>query len=210
MNAFTFPIGKLRGILLFAAKKDIRYYLSGVYFTRAPNGKGIIAVATDGHRLTVIYQEQDISQLAPDFGVILPREELERACKFPVKDKHIGMLDAALIVDGLKATVKTAITVECAPIDGKYPDYSRVIPPMKNREPSRISINADYVADYAKLQRALRPGKSYVELTISTNGPNSSIVVEIGESDAVCILMPMPCESDLTDREWLSSDKGAA
>lgn len=202
---FQFPVNKIRGALIFAAKQDIRYYLNGVFFQRAPNGKGIIAVSTDGHRLTVIYHEQDVSQVPSDWaGVILPREELERAAKFPLKADKIT-LDAAFIV-GERITIRTAVTIECAAIEGKYPDYQRVIPPLRGRRHCGLAtVNANYLADYAKLSALLKPnGRS--EITISSVDANSSIVVGIGVPECVCILMPLrgSPEEDLQDRAWLS------
>jgi hypothetical protein len=210
-TVFQFPVNKLRGVALFAAKGDIRYYLNGVYFTKAANGKGIVAVAMDGHRLTAIYHEQDVSNLAADFaGVIIPTEELERACKFPVKRKGLTDLDIAIIVEGIAVTLKSAITVECKAIEGKFPDYVRVVPKMTGRQHSGFAtVNAGYLATYEKLAALLRPGNStYRSITLSSTDANNSVVVGLGDPNVVCILMPMRGDfDDFSDRDWLGGAK---
>lgn len=45
-----FPPSKLRAVAIFAATKDIRYYLNGVYFCKAPSGDGIVGELLDSLR----------------------------------------------------------------------------------------------------------------------------------------------------------------
>lgn len=222
-TTFQFPPSKLRGVLLFAGKDDIRYYLNGVYFTKAPNGQGMIAVATDGHRLTVIYHKQDVTGVADGFECIAPRVELEQAAKAPVKGKGF-VLDVAFsverkertmtadeshpgatVVSPLVVTMKSSVTVEAQAIEGKFPDFQKVIPPFANRTPSAITCSAEYLADYHKLAQAL--GKKHCAVTLSTNGETNSVLVDIGEIDVVSVLMPMRGEATDVDRDWL---KGSA
>jgi DNA polymerase III sliding clamp (beta) subunit (PCNA family) len=181
----------------------------------------MIAVATNGRRLTVIYHEQNVSAVPDGFGVIVPTAELLMAAKSPINKTfdvvfQVGPIDSSddkgKPITKTRIALKSAITVEVDAIEGKFPDYQKVIPPLKDRKHSGIaSVQVNYLADYAKLAALLKPGKSnYHEITVSAVDPNSSVVVGLGVQECVCILMPMRTGSDdFTDRDWLSSAKPA-
>lgn len=151
----------------------------------------------------MIYHEQDVAQVPANFEVIVPTAELLMAAKAPVKVKDVGELDVAIAVEGAHVTLKSAITAECEAVEGKFPDYQRVIPPMANRKPSELHVNAAYMVDYLKLGQAL--GQRMVGISVSTNGESNAIVVDVGDNCAMCVIMPMRTGADFTDREWLAS-----
>lgn len=104
------------------AQQDVRYYLNGLLIEL--NGKTLCAVATDGHRLakTEITLDQTTSS---DHQVIVPRkavqelirllEEGEQAIRVQISEKHLRITTSA-----------TTFTTKL--IDGRYPDYKKVIP----------------------------------------------------------------------------------
>jgi DNA polymerase III sliding clamp (beta) subunit (PCNA family) len=202
---FQFPANKLRGAAIFTAQNDIRYYLNGVCFTRAPNGAGMLAVATDGHRMTVIFHAQDVAHVPENFGCIVPTEQLLQAAKAPIKAAGTFLdvvISAAPGAEGkLAITLRSAVTVECDAIDGKFPDYQRVMPSLKGRKPSNTCLNADYVADYAKLSRAL--GKRIHQVAFSTSGEDNSVVISIGDPDVFCVCMPMRGDLPESSPFWM-------
>lgn len=114
----------LAAAALFAAEKDVRRYLNGIHVRPAPGGKpGAIITATNGHVLCTMHDaaaECDGEAIYP-----VPRE-LVAFCK---KRKHLD--GATEFCDG-KATAKngdgSAVTVDAAPIDGRFPDVARLIP----------------------------------------------------------------------------------
>jgi DNA polymerase III sliding clamp (beta) subunit (PCNA family) len=79
--SFTFPANKVKGAAIFAAVKDIRYYLNGVHFSTF--GDFILAQATDGHRLTVISHPR---AGAEEFAVIIPADQYDA---FPESLAHV-------------------------------------------------------------------------------------------------------------------------
>ncbi|MEO1034395.1 MAG: DNA polymerase III subunit beta [Pseudomonadota bacterium] len=103
------------------AQQDVRYYLNGLLLETSD--KGLRAVATDGHRLALA----DIEVLASDAAgkqVIVPRKgviELQRLLnsdgelKLEFGDNHVRAQ-----VGDIRFTSKL--------IDGRFPDYERVIP----------------------------------------------------------------------------------
>jgi DNA polymerase III subunit beta len=103
------------------AVQDIRYYLNGVLFVTEENA--LTLVATDGHRLA--YARADVEKSLPKREVIIPRKtilELHRLLKDD--DQQIEMqfasTQAKFKIGQLEFITKL--------IDGRFPDYNRVIP----------------------------------------------------------------------------------
>lgn len=215
MHAFQFPASKVKAALIFAASQDVRYYLNGVLFTKAPNGAGMLAVATDGHRLAAVSHEQDVSAIPDDFQVIIPRDELDKAAKNPCKAGRLE-IDMAIRVEQTRTTdstgvehaspvtveIRSAVTVSCPAVDGKYPDWQRVMPVtfapaidarLSEREEDRgpvafASFNAAYLGDYAKAAKAL--GSRATNISFAQSESMGSHLVTIpGQSDFVSVLM---------------------
>ena len=103
------------------AQQDVRYYLNGMLL--AVDNSEIKAVATDGHRLAVcqVPTEGD----SPECSVIVPRKgilELGRLLTDP--DEVVTIM---LGSTHLRATTGDFIFTTKL-VDGKFPDYNRVIP----------------------------------------------------------------------------------
>lgn len=103
------------------ANQDVRYYLNGMLLEVA--GNILRSVATDGHRLAMCELNMDGADSAPQ-QVILPRKgvlELHRLigdegeCTLEIGTNHLRVG-----LDGIRLTSKL--------IDGRFPDYERVIP----------------------------------------------------------------------------------
>ncbi|MES2071997.1 MAG: DNA polymerase III subunit beta [Pseudomonadota bacterium] len=103
------------------AQQDIRYYLNGLLLV--VDGKNVIAVATDGHRLA--FCQVEVEQEFPRQEVIIPRKtilELQRL----LEDK-----DDPVQLDIANNQVKlTFADIELISklVEGKFPDFNRVIP----------------------------------------------------------------------------------
>jgi DNA polymerase III subunit beta len=103
------------------AQQDIRYYLNGLLLV--VDGKNVIAVATDGHRLAFcqVATEQEFSRQE----VIIPRKtiiELQRL---------LGDGDEPVQLEIATNQVKLSfadIELISKLVEGKFPDYTRVIP----------------------------------------------------------------------------------
>lgn len=104
------------------AQQDVRYYLNGVLLEF--NAQGLTAVATDGHRLAK-YQTNIQTEDAEGRQVILPSKtvlELRR---------QLGNAENAIMLSLGEKSVRFVIadmTMTSKLVDGRYPDYERVIP----------------------------------------------------------------------------------
>lgn len=152
----------LKAVILAAAKKDVRFYLNGVMV----NGQHI--VATDGARLHAYKHGQDWVH----GEVIIPIDKVELALK--MKTKHIQIEKD--YINGIAFT----------PIDGRFPDYMRVIP--QNQKPAEgeimASVNPEFLLDACKAVKLVTGAKAYPVLA----NVGSNIWTWKNESFAVVVM----------------------
>jgi len=128
---------KALGLVQFAmAVQDIRYYLNGVLFS--VDGSTLRVVATDGHRLSFASQSLD-----GDHGnveAILPRKTVIELIKL------LGDTDdpVELAIGSNQARFRFgAIEIVSKIVEGKFPDYQKVIPTTHK---NRVSIDRTTLA----------------------------------------------------------------
>ncbi|MDH3977009.1 MAG: DNA polymerase III subunit beta [Gammaproteobacteria bacterium] len=124
------------------AQQDVRYYLNGLLLE---TGDGFVrAVATDGHRLALCEIELD-KKSGGGQQVIIPRKgvmELQRLMGDENEvELSIGSNHIRAIVGNIRFTSKL--------IDGRFPDYDRVIP---NPDGNTLTTSKGYLR--GALQRA--------------------------------------------------------
>ena len=117
------------------AQQDVRYYLNGLLLET--DGKALRAVATDGHRLALC--EMELSGKAKTSQqVIVPRKgvlELQRILGSE------GDIELAVGTNHVRAQIGD-IRFTSKLIDGRFPEYGRVIPvnPSRTVEAERESL----------------------------------------------------------------------
>lgn len=123
------------------ATQDVRHYLTGMLFEI--NGDKLTAVATDGHRLAVAHRALDASY--DDRRVIIPGKavaELERLLGELVRSSEddvvaLGFDDEFLQLSlgfGDESDYKgMQVGMVARLIEGKFPDYRRVLPPSYDK-----------------------------------------------------------------------------
>jgi len=119
------PQTKLRHLLSLVqygmAQQDIRYYLNGLLLVA--EGTQLTLVATDGHRLA--YASTTLADEVARSEVIIPRKailELAKLLQDTQEEVEIQLLpnQVRFIFAGIDVISKV--------VDGKFPDYTRVIP----------------------------------------------------------------------------------
>jgi len=164
------------------AQQDVRFYLNGLLVEIGQ--KKLCCVATDGHRLAYAETETDTEPDEP-VRAIVPRKsvtELARLLSDTEKPCNLLINSAFLQIDleGVRLTTKL--------IDGRFPDYNRVIPIdsnkdlLVNRESLRQSLTRAAILSnekYKGVRLALEPGV----LTISSNNPEQEEAIDEQEID---------------------------
>ena len=125
---FELPAETLKQIIdktRFAiSTEETRYYLNGIYFHVSDEGQPVLkAAATDGHRLATCVTE--VSGLAETRQIILPRKGVLEMAKLLTDPE--ASVSLSLSANHLRAQTEE-FTFTSKLVDGKFPDYSRVIP----------------------------------------------------------------------------------
>jgi DNA polymerase-3 subunit beta len=145
-NRLRLPQGEVARLLdktqFSMAQQDVRYYLNGLLLETSK--RRLRAVATDGHRLAlcdISIENQDVTS----GQVIVPRKgvlELHRLLGAGNEiELEIGANHIRAQLDGIRFTSKL--------IDGRFPDYERVIPSAES-----ATLKADRETLRAALLRA--------------------------------------------------------
>lgn len=152
------------------AQQDVRYYLNGMLLHIS--AKRIRAVATDGHRLALSELALE-TKLKDDAQVIVPRKavlELLRLLDNSTEplELRIGEGQIQVELDTIRLTSKL--------IDGRFPDYERVIPEdgdrqmQAPRERVRQALSRTAILSNEKF-RGVRLHLSDNKLKLSTHNP---------------------------------------
>ncbi len=122
--------GKLRRLLGSVqhamAQQDIRYYLNGVLLV--VEGNAIKLIATDGHRLAYIAEQLETEY--PKKEVIISRKTVSELLKLLSDSEDRLRLELA---DKQVRVSFSDVVLTSKVIDGKFPDYTRVIPNHNNK-----------------------------------------------------------------------------
>ena len=104
------------------AQQDVRYYLNGLLLEL--DAGNLRAVATDGHRLALCDTPVD-GKGAGEVQVIVPRKGVTELSR--LLDDSDNMLDVKISANHIQIDLDS-IRFTSKLIDGKFPDYNRVIP----------------------------------------------------------------------------------
>ena len=168
-SQFDIPQNVLRTLIektAFAmALQDVRYYLNGMLLEIQQDM--IRLVATDGHRLA-LSEHQDSTGISSDKQLIVPRKGVLELARLLANSED----KATITLSQNHIRVQTGELVFTSKlIDGKFPDYNRVIPVDGNKT---LSVNRDLLKH--SLQRiAILSNEKYRGIRLNLGDNNLSI-----------------------------------
>ena len=152
------------------AQQDVRYYLNGMLLELS--GEQLRSVATDGHRLATSICAVD-SELTEKQQVIVPRKGILELARLLEE----GDQSASLVIGSNHIRVNTAdYTFTSKLVDGKFPDYERVIPKggdklvIADRQELRQVLSRIAILSNEKY-RGVRLGLTEGYLQVTANNP---------------------------------------
>ena len=198
---FTISAKLLHQVSAFRAQdSEVRYYLSGVHVERDAAGR-VLLVATDGHRLiaahdaTAFWAFKGGDAFTIDFKTPGFKQALTRAAKSDLSRVQWDGLNLEVLEKpkgGHKDAMVSTYQVpsgHAAMIDGRFPDWRRVIPPAKD-----LVLGCVARFNLELLEGLERFGLKYgLPMDIYTTGDTSkAFVVRIPHAPhVVAVIMPM-------------------
>ena len=152
------------------AQQDVRYYLNGMLFETKPGS--IKAIATDGHRLALSEEDCEIGSENTINQVIVPRKGILELSRLFEEDKEVTVIIGThhIKVSGSVLTFTSKL------VDGKFPDYNRVLPKMSenimtcDRELLKQALSRTAILSNEKY-RGIRLQFSKNKLSLYANNP---------------------------------------
>ena len=192
----------LKGLNVLSAKKDVRYYMMGVNVEITPNGAYF--VATDGHKMG-IWHESEIT--APEtIQHVIPSTLIDQVSKVITKATNSIDIELQPLIE-----INYINNVFKAPaIDGKYPDFRRVIPETINNEIAQF--DPEFLMQFYKCAAILNSVKK-PDVAIGHNGTGSGSIVDIQNGKFLGIIMPYKSKADFSSYKkplWVDYAPAAA
>ena len=171
---------------------DTRHYLNGVFLhiTQSNNKTLLTGVATDSHRLSS--SSLEIPNLKNFSSIIIPRKAVFQICAM------MAEIDAPLFIQTSDSKIKFnlgKVELISKVIDGKFPDYQKVVPKDNNK--TLVVHSKDFINSVEKVTSVSLDRKEGVKLEI-TKGKVKLSVNSTNSGDGNDILNAVYKDDDLT------------
>ena len=184
MKSISIPVNVLKAVSLCCGMNDVRYYLQGVMISEQA------IVATDGH---IMFKHPLAG--SDEAQYIIHCDDLKILFKnLDKKTTHVDFVK----LDGAYYFMSGEYRQFVALIDGKYPDFNRVINSaeravLSSEGVKRIRMSHEYLTLVGKVTKALKLQKyDYPYFDFSTSTDTCTISYETCETK----LYYMPCKSN--------------
>lgn len=198
-------------IHLFAANNDIRYYLNGVRIEPHPE-QGAIIVATNGHIMAVVHDPDGYCaepMIVGDVSKQLISACTSRGKTMPPTGLYIGSGGAVVAMGELKSgdiepfgggvTFVSRISI----VDGKYPDWRKVLPARREPSTDFPHVAAKYLAIFEKAVKVFGVVKTYTGIRFESRGPELSMIARIMDFELTerfaAVVMPLRSDGPTQD-----------
>ncbi len=141
---------------------DTRHYLNGIFLhlTESHGRNFLTGVATDSHRLSS--SSLEIEKVSDFNSIILPRKTVFQLCS--LLSEASGQLTMQISENKIKFSLgKTKLISKV--IDGKFPDYKKVVPTQNNK--TLIVSSKDFINSIERVASVSLDRKEGVKLVIN-------------------------------------------
>lgn len=189
-HQFTIKQGQLKRLIdrtgFAMAQQDVRYYLNGMLWEL--NGQQLRVVATDGHRLALCTLPEKVG-VNGDTQVILPRKGVLEMARLLLEEDE----DIAIVIGSnhIRATTDE-FTFTSKLVDGKFPDYQRVLP----RSPNKIVLGSRLDLRQAFTRTAILSNEKYRGVRLKLTDNSLDIVANNPEQEEAEEAVPVDYQGE--------------
>ena len=173
-------ISTLKAAAICAAKNDVRYYLNGVCVDVKTDSK-LVIVGTDGYLMFIGVEDYEGEWNGKQEQIIIPIKTVKHVLKNCNKKlSHIAL-------ETLLGGEMLLNTSQFKPIDGKYPDYKKVIPKVESLKAGIGHYNPSLVSIGNKAM-IKASGNEYP--TLNQHGKKDAAVITCYLPNYICVVAP--------------------
>lgn len=189
-HQFSLKQGQLKRLIdrtgFAMAQQDVRYYLNGMLWEL--KGGRLRVVATDGHRLAMCTLPGTVD-VPEDTQVILPRKGVIELSRLLLEDDA----EIAVVIGSnhIRATT-TDFTFTSKLVDGKFPDYQRVLP----KTPDKILMGDRLELRQAFTRTAILSNEKYRGVRLQLTSGSLQIVANNPEQEEAEEVVSVDFEGD--------------
>lgn len=186
----------IAALKLFAANKDVRFYLNGINLEIGATESRL--VATNGYYLGCFRVESEQPDVdAPLTNIIIPNDLLKPIKPTGLVEITIGELETKKDAKGEEVPVLSArpvtltyagVSMSGKTLNGIFPDWRRVIPSKVSGEAAQF--DPAYIGQLAKVAAALYGYGKNKYVGIGFNG-NDAALLDFGDENFVGVLVPL-------------------
>tara|TARA_E500000178_G_C17004649_1_gene747515 strand:- start:473 stop:1588 length:1116 start_codon:yes stop_codon:yes gene_type:complete len=149
---------------------DTRHYLNGIFLhlTEAHGRNFLTGVATDSHRLSA--SSLEIKNISDFNSLILPRKTAFQLCSLLTETSEQLMVQVS---DNKIKFVLGNIKLISKVIDGKFPDYKKVVP--TNNDKTLVVSSKDFISSIERVTSVSLDRKEGVKLAINKDNVQLSV-----------------------------------
>ena len=149
---------------------DTRHYLNGIFLhlTEAHGRNFLTGVATDSHRLSS--SSLEVANISDFNALILPRKTVFQLCSLLAETGE--QLTIQTSDNKIKFTIGN-IKLISKVIDGKFPDYKKVVPTTNDK--TLVLSSKDFIASIERVASVSLDRKEGVKLTINKDNVQLSV-----------------------------------
>lgn len=177
MLAIRTTAGAIAAACTCLPSKDVRYYLNGVCFEQRGETQ-LSLVATDGHRLIAVEPADDIySQVDDERENVIISFDKDTLADFRKVSNREKTVKLTVSDTGVEVSYG-GITRQAELIEGKYPDWQRIMPSDvagEGNELAEAAFNARYLSDFYTAGKFLSGSKDCI-VEVSTRGMSATLL----------------------------------
>jgi DNA polymerase-3 subunit beta len=199
LETVKLSVADLTALLLVAAKEDARFYLNGIFMHQV--GDQLRMVASDGHRMLVISRDHKEAIAWGQTGVIVPRDRLDGIAKFAAKGEP-AMVDMTIGDDRphiLIESTSQGASFKLQAIEGKFPDYTRIIESSTSEalSPDRDPLDGSAMNPaYLKSAGVIAKAFEADSITSFAGKDGATVMTFGGQAGVILYIMPQKGEAD--------------
>jgi hypothetical protein len=202
----TVPAKYIQALKLFAAKKDIRYYLKAINFEIGKEESRMIA--SDGVKMGVFRLISPQSEIKDPIGNVIIPIEVFKSIK-TLGDIEISIGEVAVGCSGRLIKISNAggMPLTVVSMDNHYPDYRRLFLNVGADAETVSQFDPQHLYEIGKAYKALHVGnkKMLSEFPLIKHSGKTAALIDLGDENFTGLIHPLRIDCEAVCPKWVTA-----